>query len=82
MSAAPRPEVLALLADCKEHPEEDGLRLILADWLEENGSPPDQARAELIRCQVQLARLPAEEPARSELGRRARWLQQRHRRWR
>ncbi|MFO0844569.1 MAG: TIGR02996 domain-containing protein [Gemmataceae bacterium] len=79
MSAAtPRGAVLALLADCKESPSEDGYRLILADWLEENGDPFDQARAELIRCQLSYERLPADDPSRDGQGRRARWLQQRH----
>jgi uncharacterized protein (TIGR02996 family) len=73
-----RPEVLAFLADVKEHPQEDGLRLIFADWLEENGDALDQARAELIRCQVELARLPPEAPERAAHGRRARALQQTH----
>ena len=56
----PRPQVLAFLADIKEHPDEDGLRLILADWLEEFGDPADQARSDLIRCQIDHERLPAE----------------------
>ena len=74
----PRPELLALLADCKEHPWEDGLRLILADWLEESSHALDQARAELIRAQVEHERLPPEDPARNAHGRRARALLQRH----
>jgi len=78
MGASPRAEVLALLADVKEHPDEDGLRLILADWLEEFGDPADQARAELIRCQVAHERLPPDDPEKAAAGRRARWLQQDH----
>ena len=34
-----RPEVRVLLADCKEHPDDVGLRLILADWLEDHDDP-------------------------------------------
>jgi uncharacterized protein (TIGR02996 family) len=78
MSSATRAQVLAFLADIKEHPDEEGLRLILADWLEEFGDALDQARAELIRCQIDHARLPAEEPQKYLAGRRARWLQQKH----
>jgi uncharacterized protein (TIGR02996 family) len=79
MSAAnPRGAVLALLADCKENPSEDGFRLILADWLDENGDGLDQARAELIRCQISYGCLPIDDPSRDGHGRRARWLQQRH----
>jgi uncharacterized protein (TIGR02996 family) len=77
MPAASRPEVLALLGDIKSHPEQDGLRLILGDWLEENGDGADQARAELIRCQVEHARLGLEGTGRAA-GRRALWLQQQY----
>ena len=38
-----------------EAPEDDAPRLVYADWLEDNGDPD---RAEFIRCQVRLARLP------------------------
>lgn len=38
-----------------EHPDDDSPRLVFADWLEENGEGP---RAELIRVQVERARLP------------------------
>jgi uncharacterized protein (TIGR02996 family) len=41
----PRPEVLALLQQIKEEPDDDALRLILADWLDDHGDP----RGELIR---------------------------------
>jgi uncharacterized protein (TIGR02996 family) len=40
----------------REAPEDDVPRLVYSDWLEENGQPQ---RAELIRVQCQLARLPA-----------------------
>jgi uncharacterized protein (TIGR02996 family) len=42
------PFIEAILAE----PDDDGLRLIYADWLEEQGSP----HGELIRVQVELAR--------------------------
>src|SRR4051812_24729976 len=73
-----RPEVLLLLGDIKSDPDQDGLRLILADWLEENGDAADQARAELIRCQVEYARLPTRDPARTAAGRHGLWLQQKY----
>ena len=51
-------------------PDDDQLRLVYADWLQENGDPN---RAELIRLQCALAlgldvetRLPLEDPARGE----------------
>jgi uncharacterized protein (TIGR02996 family) len=46
------PQVLEMLQDAKEHPEQDGPRLVLADWLEDHG---DQDRADFIRCQCLLA---------------------------
>jgi uncharacterized protein (TIGR02996 family) len=72
-----RPEVLAFLADIKDHPDEDGLRLIFADWLEEYGDDLDQPRAELIRCQIEYARA-AHPLERMEHGRRQRALQQKY----
>ena len=46
----------ALLADIIAHPEDDGLRLIYADWLEENGQ---EERAEFVRAQCRIAALVA-----------------------
>ena len=75
-------ELLALLAACKAQPEEDAPRLVLADCLEEHGQPE---RAEHIRLQLQLARLPDWEltPAEvehriEELVHRERELEERH----
>ena len=39
----------AFLRDILEHPDDDGRRLIFADWLEDNGDPD---RAEFIRVQI------------------------------
>src|SRR5437762_302027 len=50
--------------DIREHPDEDGPRLVYADWLEENGQP---ARAEFIRVQCERARLPEGDPRRRTL---------------
>lgn len=51
--------VEAFVADIKAKPEDDALRLIYADWLDENGQP---AWAEFIRAQCELARIAAELP--------------------
>jgi uncharacterized protein (TIGR02996 family) len=44
----------ALLADIIADPKDDGIRLIYADYLEDNG---DEERAEFIRVQLEMARL-------------------------
>jgi uncharacterized protein (TIGR02996 family) len=63
----PRSELVSLLNAARQSPREDAPRLVLADWLEENGGPSDQARAELIRLQVKRS-------ARSRFGKRHRPL--------
>jgi uncharacterized protein (TIGR02996 family) len=68
MSAADR---AAFLAAIRDNPEDDLPRLIYADWLEEHGEPQ---RAEFIRVQCELARLPRRDARRTELERRAREL--------
>jgi uncharacterized protein (TIGR02996 family) len=55
-----------LLQAIREAPDDDGPRLIYADWLDDHNEPE---RAELIRVQCELARLP--------LGPRAAQLRQR-----
>src|SRR5262249_10870850 len=57
-----------------ESPDDDGLRLIYADWLDERGDP----RGEFIRVQVQLARLPEDDPRQEELEARASELLEEH----
>src|SRR5262245_31043069 len=49
MTRPARPEVLALLADVKENPDDLTPWLVLTDWLEENGDEADRARAEYCR---------------------------------
>jgi uncharacterized protein (TIGR02996 family) len=39
-----------------DDPEDDAVRLVYSDWLEEQGDPARVARAELIRLQIQEAR--------------------------
>jgi uncharacterized protein (TIGR02996 family) len=69
-----RPEVLGLLAESKDRSEEDGPRLILADYLEERGDP----RGTFVRLQVQAARLDEDNPQRAECQRQAEELSQPH----
>src|SRR5437660_12362611 len=59
----------ALLQAVIEAPEDDGPRLVLADWLEEHGQPE---RAEFVRTQVELARLEEWGPRRYDLAARER----------
>jgi len=72
--APDRPEVVALLADCKEHPDDDTPRLVLADWLEER----DDARGSFLRAQVEAARRPEGDPERARLEAEAAGLLLRH----
>lgn len=58
-----------LLQNIIEEPEDDGLRLIFADWCDDNGEPE---RAEFIRAQIENYRLcrldaPAYSPERHDL---------------
>ena len=49
----PRPELLGLLDDIRQQPDDPSLRLILADWLEDHAQhPADRARAEILRYQA------------------------------
>jgi uncharacterized protein (TIGR02996 family) len=68
------PELRILLADVKAQPDEDTPRLILADWLQDQGDP----RGELIHLQVVRARLTVDEPRHDELLRREWQILSRH----
>src|SRR5438067_9126672 len=58
---------------------DDGPRLVYADFLDDRGDPD---RADLVRVQLALARIPDEHPRRPELaGRQADLLQQHLGRW-
>lgn len=46
------PELQSLLHGCKDAPDDDNPRLVLADWLEEHGEPD---RAEFVRLSLRLA---------------------------
>lgn len=56
-------------------PHGDGPRLIYADWLDDHGEPD---RAEFIRVQCALARLPDDAPERPALAARAARLREAH----
>lgn len=64
MSPDEDPFLDAILA----RPHDDGPRLVYADYLDETGSLADTARAELIRAQIALARLPQDHHRRTELA--------------
>lgn len=51
-------DAAAFLAAIRAHPADDVARLVFADWLEEHGQ---EARAEFIRVQVELASLRADQ---------------------
>jgi uncharacterized protein (TIGR02996 family) len=59
-----------LLETIWEHPHDDVPRLVYSDWLEEQGGADNEARAEVIRVQIDLARLPGSDPRFDGLERR------------
>lgn len=63
-----------LLAACCDSPADDTARLVLADWLEENGDESERARAEFIRVQVEHARAGDFDPRSDEWREREREL--------
>jgi uncharacterized protein (TIGR02996 family) len=67
-------ELRILLAEVKAQPDDDAPRLILADWLQDQGDP----RGELIHLQVVRARLAEDDPRWVELRRRELQLLRRH----
>ncbi len=73
--APPRSELVALLDAIKDHPDDDTPRLVLADWLDEQGDPLDAERAKLIRKDVARAQGTAPPAANMELRGRAALLQ-------
>src|SRR5438309_11483 len=58
-----------------QHPDDDTPRLVYADWLEEHGQGE---RAEFIRVQCNLARLPDDDPRRATLQVREQKLLKEH----
>src|SRR5205823_4100988 len=79
MSAEPLPQVLALLEDIKDHPDDDSRRLALADWIVDHGrSRPERARGDFIRLQCRRARLGADDPVHQELKAQEQSLRREH----
>src|SRR5262245_41543861 len=68
-----------LLQAVADAPEDDSVRLMFADWLEEHGDELDRAHAELIRVQIALERLPPDDDSRAELRAREERLSYRKR---
>ena len=68
----------AFLRAIAETPDDDLTRLAYADWLEENGDDDQLARAELIRVQCELERLPEWDRRRAPLMKRARAILRGH----
>ncbi len=56
-----------LLQAVLDEPDQNAPRLVLADWLEQNGGEIQRARAELIRVQIALANLPPDSSERAQL---------------
>lgn len=52
-----------LLAAARDDPDDEGPRLVLADWLDERGDP----RGEFVRLQVRRARLDVNDPSRESV---------------
>jgi uncharacterized protein (TIGR02996 family) len=61
------------------NPDEDTPRLAFADWLQEHGDKHDQARAEFIRLQIEVARFPERNARWRRLERDAAKLERKHR---
>src|SRR4051812_48719471 len=56
-----------LIAAIREAPDDDALRLVCADWFEDQGDEANVARAEFIRTQIQRSKLLPEDVRQSEL---------------
>lgn len=67
------------LAAIAARPEDDEPRLVYADYLDETGSLRDAARAELIRIQIALHRMPPDDARRIPLAEREIELLEKHR---
>jgi uncharacterized protein (TIGR02996 family) len=74
MHRPPRPELLALLSDVKDHPDDRTPWLVLTDWLEEHGDEADRARAEYCRLCLPKMGLLKVTAAHYDLGERRREL--------
>jgi uncharacterized protein (TIGR02996 family) len=63
------PEEDSLLRAVAAAPDDDAVRLVYADWLDEHGQPE---RAEFIRVQIERGRLPEDDDRQAELAARER----------
>jgi carbon storage regulator CsrA len=66
----PSAEELAFVKSVLDSPDDEGIRLIFADWLQDHDDP----RGEFIHVQCRLARLPNHDEQRSSLEKRERLL--------
>jgi uncharacterized protein (TIGR02996 family) len=57
----------SLLASIIADPDDDAIRLVYADWLDEYGGEAEAGRAEFIRVQIEKESLPEVDPKRSAL---------------
>ncbi len=73
-----RHDVLAFLRECKDNPDDDTPRLVLADWLQDNGDEHDSARGDCIRAQCEAAQLALRHPHWAELQERISRLSNAH----
>ena len=64
-------EEQAFLRAVVARPHSDHPRLVYADYLDDSPHPPDRDRAEFVRFQLALARLPDDHPLRGNLSERA-----------
>jgi uncharacterized protein (TIGR02996 family) len=76
----PLREALDLLQHVLAHSDDDTPRLRYADWLQGHGGEAGADRAEFIRLQCELARLPEDDPRRPSLQQREAALLDRYRR--
>lgn len=70
MAIDPREQLAIFLRDIKNDPDDDTPRLVLADWLQDQGDP----RGELLALDFAIDRLGESDPRRAELQRRQRLL--------
>jgi uncharacterized protein (TIGR02996 family) len=80
-TSPPRPELVALLDAVKDHSDDDTPRLVLADWLDEQGNELDAERAAFVRADIDACRgrglrptLSTEAERAAEAERFKRWL--------
>src|SRR5262245_1119832 len=72
------PDLASLLLYAKQYPDDDTARLIVADWLEENGDQDGRERARYLRLQLEHAAEPRNSDRRARLDEETRALRLRH----